>query len=120
MSGFAKQLDPFGPCKKLGGAWHIPRFFWRFSRAFVSYLSYFIPAIAPATDLQHPVLGPLLRWFIAVLLIASAAFLNLRGARDVGIRLPEFRDELCREVPGGSGKTFHVRVLAGSAATRHA
>jgi len=52
---------------------------------FVSYLSYFIPAIAPAADLQHPVLGPLLRWFIAVLLIASAAFLNLRGARDVGI-----------------------------------
>jgi amino acid transporter len=52
---------------------------------FVSYLSYFIPVIAPGADFQHPVLGPLLRWFIAVLLIASATFLNLRGARDVGI-----------------------------------
>jgi len=52
---------------------------------FVSYLSYFIPVIAPDADFQHPILGPLLRWLIAVLLIASASFLNLCGARDVGL-----------------------------------
>jgi len=52
---------------------------------FVSYLSYFIPVIAPVADFQHPILGPLLRWFIAVLLITCASFLNLRGARDVAL-----------------------------------
>jgi amino acid transporter len=52
---------------------------------FVSYLSYFIPVIAPDADFQHPILSPLLRSLIAVLLIASASFLNLRGARDVGL-----------------------------------
>jgi len=79
----------------IGPFWEVQEAWWSmaystvllaiFPVLFVSYLCYFIPVIGPAADFQHPFVGPILRWFIAVLLIASAAFLNLRGARDVGI-----------------------------------
>jgi amino acid transporter len=51
---------------------------------FVSYLSYFFPALGVAADLAHPVLGALLRWLVALGMIAAALVVNLRSARDVG------------------------------------
>jgi amino acid transporter len=51
---------------------------------FVSYLSYFFPALGVAADGAHPVLGALLRWLVALGMIAAALLVNLRSARDVG------------------------------------
>ena len=51
---------------------------------FVSYVSFFIPALAPGADVLHPGLLALIRWAIAALFILSAMAVNLRGARDVG------------------------------------
>jgi amino acid transporter len=51
---------------------------------FVSYVSFFIPALAPGADMSHPGLLALIRWAMAVLFILSAMAVNLLGARDVG------------------------------------
>ena len=51
---------------------------------FVSYVSFFIPALAPGADVAHPGLIALMRWAMAVVFILSAMAVNLRGARDVG------------------------------------
>jgi hypothetical protein len=51
---------------------------------FVSYLSYFFPSLGVAADGAHPVLGPLLRWLVALGMITSSLVVNLRSARDVG------------------------------------
>jgi len=51
---------------------------------FVSYVSFFIPALAPGADVSHPGLLALIRWAIAALFILSAMAVNLLGARDVG------------------------------------
>jgi amino acid transporter len=45
---------------------------------FVNYLEYLVPWIAAP---QSAGAGPVVRWFIAVLVIASAMAVNLRGAR---------------------------------------
>jgi amino acid transporter len=51
---------------------------------FVSYVSFFIPWLAPSAAVSHPGLLALIRWAMAVLFISSAMAVNLRGARDVG------------------------------------
>jgi amino acid transporter len=51
---------------------------------FVSYLAFFIPALASPENSSHFGIGALIRWVIAVLVIASGMGLNLRGAREVG------------------------------------
>jgi amino acid transporter len=51
---------------------------------FVSYVSFFIPALAPGADVSHPGAVALMRWAMAVVFILSAMAVNLRGARDVG------------------------------------
>ena len=52
---------------------------------FVTYLSYFFPFFAASADASHFGRGALLRWLIAVLVIAAGMVLNLGGAREVGI-----------------------------------
>ena len=51
---------------------------------FVSYLTYFLPALAPSADATHPILGPGLRWLLAFLVTITAMAVNLRGSREVG------------------------------------
>jgi amino acid transporter len=51
---------------------------------FVSYASYFIPALAPGVNATHPVLLACIRWALAAAFILSAMAVNLLGARDVG------------------------------------
>jgi len=51
---------------------------------FVSYISFFIPAIAPGADSAHPGMIAFLRWVVALVFILTAMAVNLRGARDVG------------------------------------
>jgi amino acid transporter len=51
---------------------------------FVSYLTYFFPALGPSADGSHPVMGALLRWLVAILVIASSMVVNLSGARAAG------------------------------------
>jgi amino acid transporter len=48
---------------------------------FVNYLEYLVPWIAAPQPVGA---GPVIRWLIAVLVIASAMTVNLRGARGVG------------------------------------
>jgi amino acid transporter len=78
----------------LGHFWAVQEAWWSMSYSivllamfpvlFVGYLTFFIPAIAPAADASHPVLGAALRWLIAVLVTLTAMLVNLRGVRDVG------------------------------------
>jgi amino acid transporter len=51
---------------------------------FVSYLAFFIPALATSENSPHFGIGALIRWLIAILVIASGMGLNLRGAHEVG------------------------------------
>jgi len=51
---------------------------------FVSYLSYFFPAIVPVPGSPHQQMNAVICWALAALVIACGAILNLRGARDVG------------------------------------
>jgi amino acid transporter len=51
---------------------------------FVSYVTFFIPVLAPGADVPHPGLLALIRWALAALFILSAMAVNLRGARDGG------------------------------------
>ena len=51
---------------------------------FVTYLTFFFPALAASADGVHPVLGALLRWLVAILVIASSMVVNLKGAREAG------------------------------------
>jgi amino acid transporter len=51
---------------------------------FASYVSYFIPALAPGVNATHPGLLAFIRWAVAAAFILSAMAVNLRGARDVG------------------------------------
>lgn len=78
----------------LGPFWGVQEAWWTisysiillasFSVLFVSYLAFFIPALAPATDTAHSGTVALLKWLVASLLIITATAVNLRGARDVG------------------------------------
>jgi amino acid transporter len=51
---------------------------------FVSYISFFIPALAPGANTPHAGVLALFRWAVAAAFILSAMAVNLRGARDVG------------------------------------
>ena len=51
---------------------------------FVSYLTFFFPALATSPDSTHFGMSALIRWVIATLVIASGMGLNLLGAREVG------------------------------------
>ena len=78
----------------LGPFWAVQEAWWSiiaslvviagFPVLFVTYLTYFLPALNPSADAPHSLSGPLLRWLIAALVVAAAMVLNLRGARDVG------------------------------------
>jgi amino acid transporter len=51
---------------------------------FVSYISFFIPALAPGANTAHAGVLACIRWAVAAAFILSAMAVNLRGARDVG------------------------------------
>lgn len=51
---------------------------------FVSYLSFFIPALATTSTTPDLGMITLIRWLFAVVFILSAMAMNLRGARNVG------------------------------------
>ena len=78
----------------LGPFWAVQEAWWTicysivllasFSVLFASYSAFFIPALAPGADVAHPVVTAFLKWLIAMLVIATATAVNLRGARDVG------------------------------------
>ena len=50
----------------------------------MTYLSFFIQAVAPGIDLMHTDSGPFFRWLLAAVIILTATIVNLLGARDVG------------------------------------
>src|SRR5215469_11771269 len=78
----------------LGRFWAVQEAWWSMSYSivllamfpvlFVSYLTFFVPALAPSADATHPGFGPGLRWLVAALVTLTAMIVNLRGARDVG------------------------------------
>ena len=78
----------------LGPFWGVQEAWWTigysvallasFAVLFVSYLGYFVPALAPAGDGGNAGANGLLRWLVAVLVTVTATAVNLRGARDVG------------------------------------
>jgi amino acid transporter len=77
--------------RALGPFWAVQVGWWSLSYSvlllaiypvlFVSYLSYLIPWMGATHGAGA---GALIRWLVAVLMIASAMVVNLRGARDVG------------------------------------
>jgi amino acid transporter len=77
-----------------GAFWGVQEAWWTLAYAvvlmatfpvlFVSYLTFFVPALGASADGPHPLLGALLRWIVATLVIASAMLLNLKSARGVG------------------------------------
>jgi amino acid transporter len=78
----------------MGAFWGVQEAWWVLTYAvivlaifpvlFVTYLTYFFPALGASADGAHPVLGALLRWLVAVVVIASSMVVNLRGAREAG------------------------------------
>jgi amino acid transporter len=78
----------------LGPFWGVQEAWWTisysiillasFSVLFVSYLAYFIPALAPTIDTAHSGTVALFKWLVAIFVIVTATAVNLRGARDVG------------------------------------
>jgi amino acid transporter len=77
-----------------GAFWGVQEAWWTLAYAvvlmatfpvlFVSYLTFFVPALGASADGAHPLLGALLRWVVAILVIATAMLVNLKSARDVG------------------------------------
>jgi amino acid transporter len=80
--------------KTFGPFWAVQQTCWTITCAiawlaiypvlFVGYLSFFIPALSPAANTDHPVQAWAVRWLIGVLVIVLGMALNLRGAREVG------------------------------------
>jgi amino acid transporter len=78
----------------MGAFWGVQEAWWTMTYAvmvlatfpvlFVSYLTFLIPALGPAADGAHPVMGAVVRWLVALLVIASSMMVNLRGAKDAG------------------------------------
>jgi amino acid transporter len=78
----------------MGAFWGVQEAWWTmgysiglmasFPVLFVSYVSFFIPALAPGANAMHPGVLALIRWAVAAAFILSAMGVNLRGARDVG------------------------------------
>jgi amino acid transporter len=78
----------------LGRFWGVQAGWWAMAYAvgvmaifpvlFVSYLSFFFPSLGTSADGANPGMGAVLRWLLAVLMIASAMAVNLRSAKDVG------------------------------------
>jgi amino acid transporter len=78
----------------MGAFWGVQEAWWVLTYAvivlaifpvlFVTYLTFFFPALAASADGVHPVLGALLRWLVAILVIASSMVVNLKGAREAG------------------------------------
>jgi amino acid transporter len=52
---------------------------------FVSYLTYFVPALSPASGILEPGMSAFLRWFAAFLVVIVVTIINLRGSREVGV-----------------------------------
>lgn len=80
--------------ESLGNFWGVQEAWWTMGysiaviamlpQLFVTYLSFFIQAVAPVIDLTHGSSGPFFRWLLAVAIILVATVVNLLGARDVG------------------------------------
>ena len=78
----------------LGQFWGVQAGWWAMAYAigvmaifpvlFVSYLSFFFPSLGTSADGAHPGTVALMRWLVAVLMIALAMAVNLRSAKDVG------------------------------------
>jgi amino acid transporter len=51
---------------------------------FVSYFSFFFPALESPATAPYTGIAPFMRWVLAVLFIAAGVALNLRSAREVG------------------------------------
>ncbi|MCX7055854.1 MAG: APC family permease, partial [Proteobacteria bacterium] len=78
----------------LGSFWALQEAWWTVSYSimvlavypilFVNYLSYLVPWIGATVGAASGPGVPLVRWLIAVTVIASAMFVNLRGTREVG------------------------------------
>ena len=78
----------------LGSFWAVQEAWWTmgysvgllasFPVLFVSYISFFIPALATTPETPHAGMLAIVRWLIAIVFILSAMAVNLRGARDVG------------------------------------
>jgi amino acid transporter len=78
----------------LGPFWAVQEAWWTmaysvglraiFPVLLVGYITFFIPELIPTASSPHAGLLVLIRWFIAVLFIASAAVVNLCCSRDVG------------------------------------
>ncbi len=52
---------------------------------FVSYLTYFVPALSPSSGILSPELGTFLRWLAAFVVLLLVTIINLRGSKEVGI-----------------------------------
>ena len=78
----------------LGQFWGVQAGWWAMAYAigvmaifpvlFGSYLSFFFPSLGTSADGAHPGTVALMRWLVAVLMIALAMAVNLRSAKDVG------------------------------------
>ena len=51
---------------------------------FISYLSFFVPALGTTANAPHAAFVVFIRWGLEVLFIAAGVAVNLRGAREVG------------------------------------
>jgi len=77
----------------LGPFWAVQEAWWTigysiallaiFPVLFVSYLTYFLPALSPSAGVQTGGMV-VVRWLVTVVFIVTAMAVNLRGARDVG------------------------------------
>jgi len=80
--------------ESLGNFWGVQEAWWTIGysiaviamlpQLFVTYLSFFIQAVAPGLDLMHGGSGPFFRWMLGAGIILTATVVNLLGARDVG------------------------------------
>ena len=78
----------------LGPFWGVQEAWWSIANTvvliasfpvlFVTYLTYFVPALSVSADGTHALPGPFLRWLVGVGVIAGGMLLNLRSAREVG------------------------------------
>lgn len=78
----------------LGSFWGVQEAWWTmaysvvllaiFPVVFVGYLAFLFPGVAASVGPPDSLVGGLVRWVVALLVIATAMAVNLRGAREVG------------------------------------
>ena len=93
---------------------------------FVSYLTYFVPSLSPASGILEPGISAFLRWLAAFLVVIVVTIINLRGSREVGISAKVGASivlgAFCLLVFGwivwGAGVGTSVRIVQADLATR--